>query len=227
MRNYRNELKFITSPNQAEILKKRLALMLEYDDNSVNEDNTYYIRSLYFDDLYSTYFHEKIEGVLLRKKYRLRIYNFNDDFIRLECKYKHNMKTSKDQTRISRNTCDKILSGNISDIDASDNILLRNFLIEMKNKHLVPSVIVDYRRTAFTYPVSRVRITFDQFIKSGMYCYDLFDEDISTYEIFDSTRTVIEVKYDQILPLHISRVLQTIPMYRQAVSKYAICRNIK
>ncbi len=227
MRNYRNELKFITNPNQARILKQRLALLMGFDINSNSEDNTYFIRSLYFDDVYSTSYHEKIDGMLNRKKYRIRIYNFDDNFIRLECKYKNNMMTSKDQCKISRELCDKIIANDLEGIDASQNNLLRNFLIEKKTKHLVPSIIVDYRRTAFVYDVSRVRITVDEHIKSGMYSSELFNENISTFDIFDSTKTVIEVKFDYILPPHIARVLQTIPMYRQAVSKFAVCRNIK
>lgn len=227
MKNYRNELKFITYPAQAEILKKRLALLMDIDDNSVNEDNTYFIRSLYFDDDQSTFYHEKLNGVLYRKKYRLRVYNNDDHFIRLECKLKHNNMTAKEQCKIDRQTCDKILLNDLDAIESNSNELLKKFIIEMKTKHLTPSIIVEYKRTAFTHPVSRTRITFDQDIKSGMYRYDLFDTFIPTYQIFDNTKTVIEVKFDNILPLHIARVLETIPMYRQAVSKYAICRNIK
>ena len=143
MRNYRNELKFITNPNQSQILKQRLALLMKFDDNSNSEDNTYYIRSLYFDDLYSTSYHEKIDGVLNRKKYRIRIYNLDDNFIRLECKYKNNMMTSKDQCKISRELCDRIIANDIENIEHGNNILLRNFLVEMKTKHLVPATIVD------------------------------------------------------------------------------------
>jgi SPX domain protein involved in polyphosphate accumulation len=227
MRNYRNELKFITYPAQAEILKQRLALLMDIDDHSVHEDNTYSIRSLYFDDDQSTFYHEKLNGVLYRKKYRLRVYNNDDRFIRLECKMKHNNMTAKEQCKIDRQICDKILSNDLNSIETGGDKLLNNFIIEMKSKHLTPSIIVEYKRTAFTYPVSRTRITFDQDIKSGMYNYGLFDEYIPAYQIFDNTKTVIEVKFDNILPLHIARVLETIPMFRQAVSKYAICRNIK
>ena len=51
---YRHELKFMISKNQAEILKQRLSLVMDVDKNSVNFDNTYQIRSLYFDDMEST-----------------------------------------------------------------------------------------------------------------------------------------------------------------------------
>ena len=85
MRKYRNEIKFIISKNIAEILKQRLSLIMDLDTNSFNDDNSYFIRSLYFDDEDSKAYYEKIDGVEYRKKYRIRIYNLDDKFIRLEC----------------------------------------------------------------------------------------------------------------------------------------------
>ena len=60
---YRHELKFILSPAYAEILKHRLAMIMSVDENSANEDNTYFIRSLYFDDCQDTAYYEKIDGI--------------------------------------------------------------------------------------------------------------------------------------------------------------------
>ena len=44
----------------------------------------YRITSLYFDDIYGTGYNDKLNGVLNRKKYRIRTYNFDKNFIRLE-----------------------------------------------------------------------------------------------------------------------------------------------
>ena len=72
MRKYRHELKFIISTQMAEILKQRLSLIMDVDTHSIYEDNTYLIRSLYFDDIKSTAYYEKLDGVEFRKKYRIR-----------------------------------------------------------------------------------------------------------------------------------------------------------
>lgn len=227
MRKYRNEIKFIISKTMAEVLKQRLSLIMSVDTNSYNSDNSYLIRSLYFDNENSDAYYEKMDGVEYRKKYRIRIYNFDDKFIRLECKYKHNNMTSKDQILIDKELCSKIVYGKIEEIDLTKDNLLRQFALDYRLNRLEPSIIVDYNRVAFTYHVSEVRITFDSQIKSGMYNYNLFDKNATTYSVIDDNQMVLEVKFNEILPESIALILQTVPTFRQAFSKFAACRNIK
>jgi SPX domain protein involved in polyphosphate accumulation len=224
---YRHELKFILSPAYAEILKHRLAMIMDVDENSANEDNTYFIRSLYFDDCQDSAYYEKIDGVEYRKKYRIRLYNNNCSFIRLECKYKHENKTSKDQILIDKSICDKIINGNIEELNIDKANLLTKFVVEYRTRNLRPSIIVDYKRLAYTYPVSDVRVTFDSKIRSGRYNYNLYDKDLDTYKVIDDIEVVLEVKFNEILPEQIAIVLSTVPMIRQAFSKFAVCRSIK
>ncbi len=224
---YRHEIKYLINKQTKEILEHKLALLLDVDKNSYNEDNTYLIRSLYFDDLKNTAYYEKQDGVLYRKKYRIRIYNMQDNFIRLECKYKHNNMTSKESILLTKEICSKIISGNIDDIDISKDNILRKFIIDMKLKHLRPSIIVDYKRLAYTYPVSEVRITFDSMIKSGVYNYDIFDNQRTYTSVIDDDYLVLEVKYNEILPEPIAIILSTISLNREAYSKFATCRNLK
>ncbi len=228
-RKYRHEIKFIISKQMSLILKQRLALAMNVDKNSVNLDNTYFIRSLYFDDINSTAYYEKIDGVLYRKKYRIRIYNNDSSFIRLERKWKHNNMTSKDQLKISKENCINLLTNQFDNIDKEllNNSLMKEFITDIKVFGLKPSVIVDYKRLAYTYHISEVRITFDERIKSGLYNYNLFNMNRITYDVIDNNEVVLEVKFNEVLPEHISIILQTIPMYRQAVSKFALCRSIK
>ena len=181
---------------------------------------------MYFDDINSNSYYEKLDGVLYRKKFRIRTYNDDDSFIRLEKKMKHNNLTSKEQMLISRNIYSKILNGKINEIENPDG-LLEEFLNDVKLKGLLPSIIVEYNRVAFIYPVSEVRITFDSNIKSGLYNYDLFDDKSPTYRVIENDKQVMEVKYNEVLPLHIASILCTIPSVREAVSKFAICRSIK
>ena len=78
---------------------------------------------------------------------------------------------------ISKDIYSKILNGKIDEIENATG-LLEEFITNSKVKHLVPSIIVLYHRTAFTYPISDVRITFDSNIQSGLYSYDLFNKDV-------------------------------------------------
>ena len=223
---YRHELKFKISNSAAEVLKQKLSLILGKDKNAYYEDGSYLIKSLYFDDRDSSSYYEKMDGVLYRKKYRIRMYNDVDTFIRLEKKMKHNNFTAKEQMLISKDIYSKILNGKIDEIENPDGLLLE-FITNYKNKGLVPSVIVEYHRTAFTYPISDVRITFDSNIQSSLYNYDLFNTSYPRYIVDEPGKQVLEVKFNEILPLHIANILNDIPVCREAVSKFAICRSIK
>ncbi len=223
---YRHELKFKISNSAAEILKQKLSLILGKDKNAYYKDGSYLIKSLYFDDRDSSSYYEKMDGVLYRKKYRIRMYNDVDSFIRLEKKMKHNNYTAKEQMLISKDIYSKILNGKVDEIDNPEGLLLE-FITNYKNKGLVPSVIVEYHRTAFTYPISEVRITFDSNIQSSLYNYDLFNTSYPRYNVDEPGKQVLEVKFNEILPLHIANILNDIPACREAVSKFAICRSIK
>ena len=121
------------------------------------------------------------------------------------------------------------IDANINKINEIKNPegLLEEFLNDIKLKGLFPSIIVEYNRVAFIYPVSDVRITFDSNIKSGLYNYDLFDDKSPTYRVIENDKQVLEVKYNEVLPSHIANILSTVPSVREAVSKFAICRSIK
>ena len=205
--------------------RHELSLIMDIDSNSI--DNNYYIRSLYFDDIYSTAYYEKIDGLEKREKYRIRIYNFDDSLIRLERKEKNRDLTHKEQAVITKDELNNILQGNYDLIDISKNKLLEEFILKCKLYDIRPDVIVDYNRLAYVYQVEDVRITFDENIKSGRFNYDLFNKDIYLYNVLENNEVVLEVKFNNYIPKHIVEVLNTIPSVRLAVSKFALCKEIK
>ena len=226
-KQYRHELKFILSNYQAELLKRKLSLLMEVDENSKEEDNTYQIRSLYFDDIYDSAYYEKMDGLEKREKYRIRIYNLEGSFVRLERKEKNRDLTHKKQEKITKKVCQKILNGEFFDIEYKENTLLEEFLIKQKQKQLKPSVIVDYKRLAFTYPIEDTRITFDEDIRTGRFTYSLFDKDILTFPVLEPGEVVLEVKFNNAIQEHLSTILMALPTVREAVSKFALCREKK
>jgi len=226
-KKYRHELKFILSEVEAELLKQKLMLLMDVDQNSVNDDNTYFIRSLYFDDNYDTAYYEKVDGVEKREKYRIRIYNLDSSFIRLERKEKNRDLTHKKQQKITKKQCMNFIEGDFSEMELEENSLLSEFVMKQKLHQIKPSVIVDYKRLAFTYPVEDVRVTFDSDIRSGKFNYDLFSQDVLTFDVLEPNQVVLEVKFNNAIPNHIAEVIRTVPSVRQAVSKFALCREKK
>ena len=81
----RHEYKYYINSFVYHVLRERFRHVLGADPNMENEDG-YIISSIYFDDLYGSAVNEKLAGVRFRKKYRIRLYNYQDDVIKLECK---------------------------------------------------------------------------------------------------------------------------------------------
>ena len=71
------------------------------------------------------------------------------------------------------------------------------------------------------------RVTFDEHIKSGRFNYDLFSDDYLTYDVLNDNESVLEVKFNNAIPSHIAQVIMTVPTVRQAISKFALCREKK
>lgn len=86
-----------------------MAPLLGLDKHASN--GGYMIRSLYFDDYWNTAYREKVDGVLLRKKYRIRIYDYSDRVIKLERKRKSDSWIYKEDAPLTHEQFDRILAG--------------------------------------------------------------------------------------------------------------------
>ena len=223
---YRHELKFKLSPFDADLLKKQLALVCRLDPHSISNELSYKVRSLYFDDVLNSAFNDKINGVMRRKKYRIRIYNMDTNIIKLECKHKDDVWTYKQEEDISLETCKELIKGDYSKIEATDG-LLGQFLVDARLFGLKPAVIVEYDRLAFTYPVSETRITFDEEIRSGRYDLDLLKKNLNTFPVTDEDTVEIEIKCNEFIPEHILAVLGSVDKCKMAISKYALAYQLK
>ena len=223
---YRYELKFLISEAVAALLKQQLKAVMQLDSHSVSEEYSYDIRSLYFDDTYSSAYREKVNGEEFRRKYRIRMYNNDPSFISLECKHKDENMTYKESCKLSQQVAKALINKQYLRVHSA-NRFLNKFLREAVSRNLSPSIIVDYRRTAFTYPVSEVRITFDEDLRSGRNDLDLFNENMNTFAMYPDGVCVLEVKCNEFIPQHILSILNSVPKLRQAVSKFAVCRSIK
>lgn len=220
----RHELKYLINPAELVYLRSVLDGMLMRDPNG-NADNEYHIRSLYFDTYKDDALYEKIAGVGNRKKYRIRIYNFSDRLIRLECKQKIGDLISKQSVRIPRDLAEQIIAGDPSGLEYMRHPLLREMFVQMRTRLLHPVVIVDYIREAYITDAQEVRITFDKQLRTGLYSDDLFNPSLPTYPVFDDIKEILEVKFDQFLPAYLQTVLSGVTAERSAVSKYVHCRR--
>lgn len=126
---------------------------------------------------------EKINGYSRREKFRIRYYNDNFDFIRLEKKSKVNGLCSKFSAKISKEECIKIINNDIDWMLNCDRPLIQEFYYKIKSQMLKPKTVVDYVREAYIYKAGNVRITFDKNVRSGICSLDLFNVNLPTMKI--------------------------------------------
>ena len=225
----RHELKFFISPIQYQVLRRTLNAVLHPDPHA-DENNQYHIRSLYFDTVNDDALYDKINGTANRDKYRIRIYNFSDSVISLECKSKYRDLISKRSVRITRDLAEQLISADPTDLDSTASGLVSDVFREMRIHLLHPTVIVDYLREAYLHPAEEVRITFDMQLRTGLNSIDLFNPYIPTVPPFDHNEIILEVKYNQVLPPYISNVLTWAlrdGAVQSAISKYVWCRRFE
>lgn len=225
----RHELKFFISPLQYQVLSRTVKATLNPDPNG-DENNQYHIRSLYFDTAYDSALYDKINGTANRDKYRIRIYNFSDQMIRLECKSKFRDLISKRSVRITRDLAEQLISADPTGLESTASGLVSDTFREMRTNLLHPVVIVDYLREAYLHPAEEVRITFDMQLRSGLNSVDMFNPYLPTVPPFDHDEIILEVKYNQVLPPYIASLLTYAlrdGACRSAISKYVYCRRFE
>ncbi|WP_258359829.1 polyphosphate polymerase domain-containing protein [Moorella sulfitireducens (nom. illeg.)] len=220
---YRSELKHIITLGDAAVVRNRLAMVLPADENA-GPDRRYHVRSLYFDTPEDRSLFEKIESLPFREKFRIRFYNHDHSFIRLEKKIKHYGKSAKSGAGLKKEEVQAILRGDILFLIDAGQALLREFYLKLKTERLIPRTVVDYMREAYSYPAGNVRVTIDSDVRASISSTDLFDADLPCAAVLETGLCVLEVKYDGFLPEFIQDLIQLNKCTSTAISKYAACR---
>ncbi len=218
---FRHELKYLISERERDILLPRLKEFTKADSHAKN--GSYFIRSLYFDDIARSAYVDKEAGVSSRRKYRIRIYNLSDDFISLECKQKEGSYIRKISARLTPSELNDILNGNYYFLLSRKEEVCSQFAVELLSNGLRPEVIVDYDRRPFIMDAGTVRVTFDEHVRSGFMKWDIFDGTIPVYETLEPGKLIMEVKYTEFLPQIMRDILPLNAAEQVAASKYVMC----
>lgn len=224
MDNYRHEYKYILQESQEAILHT-LAQGILLRDSHVQEDGMYTIRSLYFDDPYDTCFYENMNGTDPRSKFRIRYYNRDISRVHLEKKSKLRGMTHKTACTLTQEECLKLMQGQyIIPTDQMPEEKAR-LLTELQTRLMVPKVIVTYDRRPFVYSAGNVRVTFDKNITASTEVSGFLEGNYRQRPILACSQSILEVKWDELLPLHIQQILQLDTLRWSNFSKYYMCRT--
>ena len=218
---FRNEWKYLISTSEKDLLELRMRYILKKDPHA-GEDG-YMIRSLYFEDYFNSAYEEKESGILMRKKYRIRIYDYSDRSIKLERKKKYGSYIYKESAPLTKEEFYKILNGEYEFLLTSKYPLCREFYIECISNLMRPRTIVDYERVPWIMDEGTVRITFDSDVRAAVGGYDIFDSTLPTLPVLEQGKTIMEVKFTEMLPQIVKDLLLPNAQEFTAVSKYVLC----
>ncbi len=219
----RHEIKHEISISDYIALRNRLKFIAQKDSNT-DERGRYKIRSLYFDNADDKALKEKILGLNNREKFRIRYYNGDVRYIKLEKKGKINGLCYKRYTPLTVGQCEQIINGDIKWMRFSGNSLLVELYAKMNFQQLRPRTLVDYIREPYIYKPGNVRVTFDSGITTGLNSKELFNQQTAAMNSHAVKKIIMEVKFDEFLPEIIRDIIQLGQRQNSAFSKYAACR---
>lgn len=220
---FRHEWKHALHEGDAREVRERLRILLRPDPHA-GPKGVYEIRSLYFDNLEDKALREKLDGVDRREKFRVRYYNGDTGFIRLEKKSKQNGLCRKQSVPLSLEEAAALVEGRLAWMpQAAGRPLVQELYAKMKAQGLRPKTIVDYTREPFVYGPGNVRATLDTNIRTGLSSTDFLNPGCITVPA-GGVPVILEVKWDGYLPDVVRAAVQLPGRQASAFSKYAACR---
>lgn len=219
LKTFRHEYKFVIPYEEMLVLRNKLDDLLKIDQNCA-----YKVRSLYFDTYDDIDYYDKLNGEMIRKKIRMRIYDITSDKVKLEIKGKYDYHQLKESLIINKQDAKKIINGDYTILLNYDNDLAKKLYLYMMEGY-IPKVIIEYDRIAYITNTT-TRLTFDFNIKRSTDVDNFFTNDINYLDIVDSKDVVLEIKFDRFLEPYIADIIKGYNGRYQSVSKYMMGRNI-
>lgn len=218
----RHEEKYLIDYRQYVLLKARAMEVLTPDSHG--DSGRYVITSLYYDDPMDRALLEKQDGLSRHTKFRLRTYDYQDGFIRLERKVKEGILTQKHTAVVTREQLPCLGLPRWDAVQLAPEAC--EVALQMQAAGLRPAVAVRYRRDAFFLPGTDLRLTFDRDLRAiSPHPEALFDPEYAGIPVLDGNTVIMEIKYGSYVPTLI-RHLTAVPTQQLSLSKYALCREI-
>lgn len=218
---FRHEWKYEINVSDIFVLRHRLRAVARSDAHAVG--GKYEIRSLYLDTLSDKALREKLDGVNIREKFRIRYYNGDTSLIHLEKKSKRGGLGNKNSTVLTKEEAQAIVDGDFSWMMECGRPLVQELYSKIMFQGLRPKTIVDYTREPYVYAPGNVRVTLDYNIRTGLMCTDFLNPECVTIPAGNAP-AILEVKWDEYLPDIIRDAVQLEGRRSGAFSKYAVCR---
>jgi hypothetical protein len=197
------------------------------DSHVVNNLN-YYVRSQYFENNLYSNFYEKVDGMKVRHKYRIRTYSktkSNSSPIFLEMKSRILERTFKSRIELKKDHLDLIYQRKYDELLNSFNaeVFIERFVFDCYRKRLHPMVLVDYQRSPYVSDYdTNFRLTFDRNIQSAI-CLEQDSVFLNTpnWKKVNAGYCIIEVKFLRRFPPWFRRIIHHYDLRRISISKFS------
>jgi hypothetical protein len=227
----RREYKYLVLHRDLEKLRERILPFVDVD-NFASEGNQYTVRSIYFDSSSLKFYNEKIDGIKIRKKLRVRGYNKKADesIVFLEIKRKYENHINKNRSALKYyNLNDLLETKDLESYCLTENGFQNSiadgerFLHHVHKSSLKPIVLIVYEREAyFSKFDTSLRLTFDKNLRYLLFpsLDRLYSEEDMQYPM--PKNFIFEIKFSRGFPRWLQSILRDLNISRMALSKYTI-----
>jgi len=232
----RYERKYLVPNASMEAIRKRITPFVRPDLFALaNESgiNQYTVRSIYFDSHDLISYFEKGDGIMFRRKFRIRGYdNYTQGCkVVFEIKRKIENRIRKHRAFMLYDDVEKVFeTGNVEDYVVKDKKYAlavedaKRFFYHITKYQFKPTVLVVYEREAYHGKFDPdTRITFDKNIRSRIFpeMKDLYSNN-NLKHLFDS-HFILEIKYyADTMPQWANGIVEEFKLRHEALSKYTI-----
>lgn len=234
MKSMRLEYKFLVPFNKLDELRDAIHPFVFIDEYADKESNKEYIvKSIYYDTMWLDDYRDKLAGIKIRKKLRIRGYNlkYDDSIVFLEVKRKYENHIYKNRAPVLYSdlnylleTADyeKYLLKKKNFLDAKSDA--SKFFYLLKTKNYSPIALVTYEREAFySKHDSTLRLTFDKNLRSKPLPQNSELYNDASLKLAMPGNFILELKFFSGFPTWLQKIIRRFELSRRAISKYTIC----
>lgn len=233
MKPMRLEYKFLVPLDRLDDLREAIRPFVFIDEYADREkDKEYTVKSIYFDTMKLDDYRDKLAGIKIRKKIRIRGYNIRNSesavFLEIKRKYENHIYKNRaplfySDLGLLLETADyeKYLLKKKNFLDAKSDA--SKFFYLLKSKNYSPITLVTYEREAFySKHDSTLRITFDKNLRSKSFpkISELYDDTSLKYSM--PGNFILELKFFNGFPTWLQKIIRRFELSRRAISKYTI-----
>lgn len=219
---FRKELKYVITEEVYLRIQPMLEAVMMPDEHSIN--GSYMVRSQYYDSLTDADLWDNLDGVLEKRKIRVRIYSTDDMYAKLEYKCKNGSDGIKYSLQLTRDEVLMLERHQYDFLLEREEELAKRLYVKMTEQVYLPKTIVEYQRTAYTYPISDVRVTFDRSLRGSVNPYGIFEKEPFYIPLMSPDKGVLEVKYNDFFPSALKPLLESVDSVAESYSKYSMSR---